>query len=109
MKVRILQKFHDKASYNTVYLVGETVTFDDARAEYLIGRGLAESAEDVAEAPAEDVAEALAEDAPVADVQAEEPQAEEMLVMETPDVLPAEDAPVVKPVVTRRKSTPKED
>lgn len=101
MKVRILQKFHDKASYNTVYLVGETVTFDDARAEYLIGRGLAESAEDAAEAPAED--------APVADVQAEEPQAEEMLVMETPDVLPAEDAPVVMPVVTRRKSAPKED
>lgn len=101
MKVRILQKFHDKASYNTVYLVGETVTFDDARAEYLIGRGLAESAEDVAEAPAED--------APVAEVQAEEPQADEVLVMETPEVLPAEDAPVVKPVVTRRKSTPKED
>lgn len=42
MEVRILHKFHDKADYNKVYLVGETVTFDDTRAEYLIGMGLAE-------------------------------------------------------------------
>ena len=49
MEVRILQKFHDKASYNTVYLVGETVTFEDARAEYLIGLGLAEAIEEPAE------------------------------------------------------------
>ena len=43
MEVRILHKFHDKASYNTVYLVGETVTFDDARAEHLISLGLVEA------------------------------------------------------------------
>ena len=42
MEVRILHKFHDKADFNKVYLVGETVTFDDARAEYLVGLGLVE-------------------------------------------------------------------
>lgn len=45
MKVKILNKFHDRADYSKVYLVGETLTFDDARAEYLISKGLAECAE----------------------------------------------------------------
>lgn len=54
MEVRILHKFHDKADYNKVYLVGETVTFDDTRAEYLIGLGLAER---IVEAAPEEVAE----------------------------------------------------
>ena len=49
MKVTILQKFHDKADYTKVYLVGETLTFDDARAESLIARGLAECADTVVE------------------------------------------------------------
>lgn len=63
MEVRILHKFHDKADYNKVYLVGETVTFDDTRAEYLIGLGLAER---IVEAEPEVVAEdEVAEEAPV--------------------------------------------
>lgn len=45
MKVKILHKFHDKADYAKVYLVGETITFDDSRAEYLIGLGLVEAEE----------------------------------------------------------------
>lgn len=45
MKVKVLHKFHDKADYTKVYLVGETVTFDDSRAEYLIGLGLVEAEE----------------------------------------------------------------
>ena len=45
MEVRIINKFHDKADYNKVYLVGETITFDDARAEYLIKLGLVEPVE----------------------------------------------------------------
>lgn len=46
MEVRILQKFHDRVDYMKVYLVGETVTFEDERAEYLIGVGLVEKTED---------------------------------------------------------------
>lgn len=45
MVVKILKKFHDRVDYSKVYLVGETFTFEDARAEALIARGLAESAE----------------------------------------------------------------
>lgn len=63
MEVRILHKFHDKADYNKVYLVGETVTFDDTRAEYLIGLGLAER---IVETEPEVVTEdEVAEEAPV--------------------------------------------
>lgn len=87
MKVRILHKFHDKADFNMVYLVGETVTFDDARAVYLISRGLVESAE--------------------------EPEIPQMVE----DIAPAQKSEIeplfatpkaVKPVATRRKSTPKD-
>lgn len=46
MVVKILKKFHDRVDYSKVYLVGETFTFEDARAEALIARGLAESAEE---------------------------------------------------------------
>ena len=63
MKVRILNKFHDKADYTKVYLVGETLTFDDARAEYLISMGLAECAEEVAEVVVEEAAEPIILDA----------------------------------------------
>ena len=45
MVVKILKKFHDRVDYSKVYLVGETFIFEDARAEALIARGLAESAE----------------------------------------------------------------
>lgn len=57
MEVRILHEFHDKADYRKVYLVGETVTFDDARAELLIERGLVEPAEEEVEASDEDATE----------------------------------------------------
>ena len=50
MNVRILQRFHDKADYRKVYLVGETATFDDARAESLIALGLVEAEEAESEA-----------------------------------------------------------
>lgn len=51
MKVKILHTFHDKADYRMVYLVGETITFDDARAESLIGLGLVEKEEESVEVP----------------------------------------------------------
>ena len=87
MKVRILQEFHDKADYMKVYLVGETVTFDDARAEALIARGLVESAE-----------EKPKEEEPAAPVEEEAEMAQPLF--------PAEND--VKPVATRRKGAPKE-
>ena len=59
MDVRVLNKFHDKADYNTVYLVGETLTIDDARAAYLIELGLVEQIE-VVEAVEESVEEVAA-------------------------------------------------
>lgn len=100
MKVRILQKFHDRVDYMKVYLVGETVTFDDARAESLIRRGLVESAEEPIELEAETEAEAA--DA----LEAEDVAAE---VKEEPieqDETPVEEAApkAVKPVATKRKS-----
>ena len=58
MKVKVTNKFHDKADFNKVYLVGETITFDDARAEYLISLGLVELAEEPAK-KAEPVEEAV--------------------------------------------------
>lgn len=81
MEVRILHKFHDKADYNKVYLVGETITFEDTRAEYLIGLGLAER-----------IVEEIAEEAQ-AEI-AEEAQAEpEVVVEEAPEeeVIPDEE------------------
>ena len=46
MEVRILHRFRDEADYSKVYLVGETVTFEDERAEYLMSLGLVEKADD---------------------------------------------------------------
>lgn len=93
MKVRILQKFHDKANYMTVYLVGETVAFDDARAESLIKRGLVESAEEPIE--------------PVSEVEA----VESVEVVETPaeETEPEEVQKGVKPVAAKRKNQPKDN
>lgn len=88
MKVRISQMFHDKADYTKVYLVGETYTFDDARAEALIVRGLVECAEEP-----------------------ENPVEEE-------EVIPAPESSIeplfasektVKPVATKRKSANKDN
>jgi hypothetical protein len=106
MKVTILQKFHDKADYMKVYLVGETVTFDDTRAEALIARGLVESAEE-AEA-IDDEEETPAVEIPAEVIEAEgETEAEE--AEDAPEVAEAEEEvkeePVkaVKPVATKRK------
>jgi hypothetical protein len=107
MKVRILHKFHDRVDFMKVYLVGETVTFDDARAESLISRGLVENAEEVvetdeAEAPAEEEtkAEELVEVSEVDETEGgEEAKTEEVAEA------PAEESPkAVKPVVAKRKS-----
>lgn len=95
MEVRILHKFHDRVDYTKVYLVGETVIFDDARAESLIKRGLVEKAEEPIEVDVESDTEA--DDAqdiePAAEVDEEEP-------IETPN---EEVKNVVKPVATKRK------
>lgn len=94
MKVKVLHKFHDRVDFSKVYLVGETYTFDDARAESLVTRGLVESAEEVA---------------------GEIPEAEETPIEEIPAVVIEADneaeAPVmaVKPVATKRKSQPKDN
>lgn len=84
MKVKVLHKFHDRVDFSKVYLVGETYTFDDARAESLIVRGLVESDEEAAE---------------------------EILEDETPIEEEAEKAPIkaVKPVATKRKNQPKDN
>ena len=75
MEVRILHKFHDKADFTKVYLVGETVTFDDIRANHLISRGLAESTAPVEEP--EEVIELVDEPAPVVEAtETAEPEAE---------------------------------
>ena len=90
MRVRILHKFHDRVDYAKVYLVGETVTFDDARAEALIARGLVERYEEKkVENPSEtSEADNASEDA------------------EKKLLFPEEKA--VKPVATRRKGSQKE-
>lgn len=93
MKVRISQMFHDKADYNKVYLVGETYTFDDARAEALIARGLVESAEAVV-VKAEDIIEVSEVAAP-----------EGSQIVESVEIV--EKPKAVKPVAAKRKSTSK--
>lgn len=90
MRVRILHKFHDKADFMKVYLVGETVTFDDARAEALIARGLVERDEEKKEENPSEMSEA--------DI----PSVEEEKKLLFPE------EKVVKPVATRRKSAQKE-
>lgn len=54
MKVRVLHQFHDRADYRKVHLVGETLVVEDARAEYLIGLGLAE---ELVDEPAKEIAD----------------------------------------------------
>lgn len=53
MKVRVLHQFRDRADYRKVYPVGETLVVEDARAEYLIGLGLAE---ELADEPVKEIA-----------------------------------------------------
>ena len=86
MEVRILHKFHDRADFAKVYPVGETFTFDDARAEHLIKRGLVEPVEPIVEETIEESVKEVAE--------ATEPVVEEA---------------VVKPVATKRRSASKDN
>lgn len=90
MEVRILHKFHDKADFTKVYLVGETVTFDDIRANHLISRGLAESTAPVEEP--EEVIELVDEPSPVVEAtETAEPEAD------------AKPEPAEKPETTPKK------
>ena len=98
MEVRILHKFHDTASYNTVYLVGETVTFDDERAEHLIGLGLVEAVEEPVEIEVEPIEKEAAEEAVEP---AEEPS-------DSAETEPIEEA-AVKPVAATRRSSNKDN
>lgn len=105
MEVRILHKFHDRVDYKKVYLVGETVTFDDTRAESLIKRGLVESIEEPIEievesdAHAEDDEDAESEEAVDEDDTVEIDEAEDSADDEESD----ESERVAKPVRTKRK------
>lgn len=100
MEVRILHKFHDRADFTKVYPVGETFTFDDARAEHLIKRGLAEPVESVEEEPIEEASIVEAAE-PVESVEPVEESIEE--------VEPEVEEAVVKPVATKRRSTSKDN
>lgn len=86
MKVRILQKFHDKDDYSKVFLVGETITLDDTRAEFLISRGLVEMAEENKNEPSE---------------------LDQMEVKATKELLFPKETPVKPVTATRRKSVAK--
>lgn len=105
MKVKVLHKFHDRVDFSKVYLVGETYTFDDARAESLIARGLVESDEEAAE-------EILEDEAPIEETLVVE-TAEEAVEVEAEAAIEeeAEKAPIkaVKPVATKRKNQPKDN
>ena len=100
MEVRILHKFHDRADFTKVYPVGETFTFDDARASHLIKRGLVEAI------PAEEPLEE--EEIPVEEESAEETAVESD---ETPveEETPVVEEKAIKPVATKRRSTSKDN
>lgn len=101
MNVKILKKFHDKADYSKVYLVGETFTFEDARAAILIARGLVESEEEIEVNPMEEPEEPEIE--PTDNNVAEEPEIESAVdVAEEPEREVGKVQPIVKQ--TRRKS-----
>lgn len=105
MEVRILHKFHDRADFTKVYPVGETFIFDDARAEHLIKRGLAE--------PVQPVVEEVVEESPVeetvepAEVVAEDAAIEEEAIEEAE--APVVEEAMVKPVATKRRSASKDN
>lgn len=111
MKVKVLHKFHDRVDFSKVYLVGETYTFDDARAESLIARGLVESDEEAAEKILED--EAPIEETLVAETAEEAVEVEGEATIEAEEAIEeeAEKAPIkaVKPVATKRKNQPKDN
>lgn len=87
MEVKILQKFHDKADYNKVYLVGDLVTFDDERAQDLVKKGLVEAAVPEAEVVEEQQSEAEVKEAEEAEV--------------------VEETPAVTPLQTKKRSKDK--
>lgn len=102
MEVRILHKFHDRADFTKVYLVGETVTFDDARAESLIKRGLVEAVEAVEEEAEETIEETVAEPVEETVEAVEEPVVEEAKAEEAVEAV---EKPAIKPVATSRRSS----
>lgn len=112
MEVRVLHKFHDRADFTKVYPVGETFTFEDARANYLIKRGLVEAVvEDEENAPADEGTPAE-ENAPevVEESEAEvvEEPAEAVEDEETPET-PVVEEKAIKPVATKRRSVSKDN
>ena len=104
MEVRILHKFHDRDDFMKVYPVGETFTFDDSRAEYLVKLGLVEPV-----AAEEEVVEEVVEE-PIEIVGDEEeaPEIAPEQAVEVEESKPAEEN-VVKPVAARRRNTPKDN
>ena len=105
MEVRVLHKFHDRADFTKVYPVGETFTFEDARASYLIKRGLVEAVVEEEEAPAEEEVPEVAEESEEEVV--EEP-AEAVEDEETPET-PVVEEKAIKPVATKRRSASKDN
>ena len=103
MEVKILHKFHDREDFTKVYPVGETVIFDDLRAEQLISLGLVEK---VAEEAVEEVAEVEetpvveTEETPVEEATEAPEEEEEAVEAETP----VAEMPI-KPVATSRRSS----
>ena len=111
MKVKVLHKFHDRVDFSKVYLVGETYTFDDARAESLIARGLVESDKEAAEEILED--EATIEETLVVETAEEAVEVEDEAPIEVEEAIEeeAETAHIkaVKHVATKRKNQSKEN
>lgn len=103
MEVRILHKFHDRADFTKVYPVGETFTFDDARANHLIKRGLV--AVVPAEEPLEDETSSVKDETPVVEESVEEAVEESEETLGTPVV----EEKAIKPVATKRRSTSKDN
>ena len=105
MEVRILHKFHDGADFTKVYPVGETFTFDDARAENLIKRGLVETVveEDTTEEDAPEVANEPVE------VVEEKPVEEAVETVVEEEETPAIEEKAIKPVATKRRGASKDN
>jgi len=56
MKVKVLLPFRDKDCFTRLYTPGETLDFEEERANHIVELGLAEPAEEPQEAPKPDEA-----------------------------------------------------
>ena len=112
MEVKILYKFHDRADFTKVYPVGETFTFDDARADDLIKRGLVEAIAEEEESPVEEAVESpvVEEEAPVEEESIEDAAEPVEVIKEegTPES-PVVEEKAIKPVATKRRSASKDN